>query len=89
MAKKKSEMKDLFILSYCASWTMTFVSETLDRVINLASKICNFKNCHYFWKSTKSQTDHPKMCVRKFSKGKIRDKGSVHFSMLFVMDYDI
>ena len=85
----KSEMKDLFIFPCYMSWTMTFVSETLDRVSNLASKICIFLNFHFFWKSKKSPSDHSKKCSINFSEWKIRDEGFVHFSVLYIMDYDI
>ena len=45
---QKNQSMDLFIFPCSTLWTMTFVSETLDKVSKLASKICNFPNFHFF-----------------------------------------
>ena len=89
---EKSDMKDLFIFPCSTSWTMTFVSETLKKWINLGPKsacFSDFSNFSFFWKSTNKQTDHSKKCGPKFSEMKIKEDRFLSLSVLYVVVYDI
>ena len=65
---EKSEMRDLFSFPYSLSWTKTFVSETLEKVSKLASKICIFPTFGFLENLQKIKTDHSKKCLRKLQK---------------------